>query len=1277
MQRPQEARKCEAEEDGNSSEGSNSGGRGGVEEPDEVEEEAAVDETADEDDEDEDEDTTFSEVLWLGGSLEREADWLDLETLVDAAEGDGSAGMAAGNGNVEGLEDMLRRQLVLRSLEPRAHQIDLVARLLRHLAASLPAQTHNDGDEAAAAVDSSNFLVQHAPGSGKSVAIALLVDALLRLRLGGRPAFARVLILTDRVLLEAQLTRVLARYFTAPLGPEARWPRAPVPRLVRARSAPQLEAALAPSASPERLVVTTLQKFGRLLLQGEETLRRRRGDERICLICDEAHRSHGRALTRRLHAFLTGASRQDARLTYISFTATPTARALRLFGRPSGPDGRERVPFHAYPLSRAIEEGVILSPLQRYLCVELGARLQPRAGHEETPVPHPSLASEWLAEQAAPRLLAAPEIREKARFVVRHLAQLRREFSGSGSGGLRPKAMLLAASRAHVVAYRDELVRAQEELALPAEEAWRTVCFFAPFQHEGRLLREEDVRANGPDARRLLREYAVEGSGVDLAVAAEKLGTGFDLPALLVLYLDRPLRGATAVQTLGRLVRSAPGKPLPIVVDFRASRHCVRRAFQAFWHEARLSALANPAPAAALPRLRLERSVLASRLLAFLDRILPPGSSILSRLSREEVSPPEQVIEEPGSKGAQQKQKKKKIEAEEEEKGEKEQGGGWNAEVEAVWRRYVALCDLLQEEDARLPTSVLGRVRREALQQGAEQGAEERAQLLQLAGRVELALTDAALAEAELALRGSLPVPSEPLPQTSCPAPAHALPPEEQPATLQEVCLDASLRLALARSQTLSVLPHPHARLRENPDSSSSSPPPPPSARDATAAPLAARPEAALPSAVSAAVQDTAPEPAISIGATIRLQTDKKMMMKRQRISEGTSAPPSAPRSSAAPGFTRERKRKRKRKPSDNGDGKERSRAAAPKKRHTSPGKGAQGEAEEGEEVEEPEEALAAGAVVELEAEERPDALAALQRAETGVRRGRGRGRGRMRQERERALRALRGTCMVAANKSELRERGAHRLLLESLASPALSPAELELALQCLAALARDSPPDAARIAELLQSAHEEAQEGTNDEGSGDRFRRAWLAQLEAAGESALREAAARLLEALARACPAAQFRSSLLRADLLRVLARALALPGSPSRLPLLEACRALLRGAESHLLAPESLPELLSEARHELLLRVTDAISLDHVASADARQAGLEALEAGLAACPRPDSLRSELARFEPLRRVIAHALKQHQAPELVLAARRLQEQLSPAPFMRANNRQASRFA
>ena len=95
---------------------------------------------------------------------------------------------------------------------------------------------------------------------------------------------------------------------------------------------------------------------------------------------------------------------------------------------------------------------------------------------------------------------------------------------------------------------------------------------------EGQLPKMFDyTRADDPHAATSgKREYR-------LLVAAEKYQTGFDQPLLCAMYVDKPLTGVAAVQTLSRLNRIHPLKSQDDVrvLDFVNSAEDIQACVQA------------------------------------------------------------------------------------------------------------------------------------------------------------------------------------------------------------------------------------------------------------------------------------------------------------------------------------------------------------------------------------------------------------------------------------------------------------------------------------------------------------------------------------------------------------------------------------------------------------------------------------------------------------------------------------------------------------------------
>lgn len=174
----------------------------------------------------------------------------------------------------------------------------------------------------------------------------------------------------------------------------------------------------------------------------------------------------------------------------------------------------------------------------------------------------------------------------KVNYTLNHFLQLRRSDANPALG-YDPKALFVADSRRLVLAYKAEFDRQLSQV--PLEERFEVVASFSPFEIEGRPLQETDPVVNG---RRWATYKAkssdetdgpvaalVEAPEVKMAIVAEKLRTGFDLPSLGAMYIDTFMEGSAAVQTLGRLSRTRPGKGHVAVIDFANSPAAISRAF--------------------------------------------------------------------------------------------------------------------------------------------------------------------------------------------------------------------------------------------------------------------------------------------------------------------------------------------------------------------------------------------------------------------------------------------------------------------------------------------------------------------------------------------------------------------------------------------------------------------------------------------------------------------------------------------------------------------------
>jgi type I restriction enzyme R subunit len=440
---------------------------------------------------------------------------------------------------------------------PRYHQWDVVRRCVETARAEGPGR---------------NYLIQHSAGSGKSKEIAWLAHDLSTVHAADhKPVFDKVIVITDRRVLDSQLRKqVLAFEQTA--------------GTVAAIEHDSTELREALFQAGVRVIITTLQKFPFVLkqLDGDTGLK----DSRYAVIVDEAHSSQtgesavdlkktlGAKTVEDLEldpdemdvppemlAHLAARGRQP-NLSFFAFTATPKAKTLELFGeRPE--DGSNARAFHTYSMRQAIDEGFILDVLRNYTSYEQLYRLADKADREiEVPK---GKAQSKLRRFATFHPYAKDQ---KAAVMVEHFrATVRPHLGGHG------KAMVVTASREEAVRYKQAIDR------YVSKESYDGVNSLVAFSGEVKIT-DPDAADHGEEYREGQMNKASAGHAVGdipgefdkpeygVLIVAEKFQTGFDQPKLVGMYVDKPLSGVSAVQTLSRLNRIHPGKTETFIVDF-------------------------------------------------------------------------------------------------------------------------------------------------------------------------------------------------------------------------------------------------------------------------------------------------------------------------------------------------------------------------------------------------------------------------------------------------------------------------------------------------------------------------------------------------------------------------------------------------------------------------------------------------------------------------------------------------------------------------------------
>jgi len=478
---------------------------------------------------------------------------------------------------------------------PRYHQWDAVQKMIAH------AQANGAGR---------SYLVQHSAGSGKSNTIAWLSHRLSNLfDSANQPVFHKVIVITDRLVLDRQLQKTIYQFDHTP----------GVVKKIDENSA-QLAAALEDATS--KIVISTLQLYPYVLAKVADL---GLAGKRYAVIIDEAHSSQGGDAAFRLKQalganavpreededdaeYLTRVRGRQPNLSYFAFTATPKSATLKLFGTfdPDRPNPRTGelgmyVPFHIYSMRQAVDEGYILDVLANYITYETKWRLRNAAVEQaESRIANPEV-DEAKAKKALVRYAEQhpKSLEQKARLIV---DDFRENIAGRIGG--RAKAMVVTTSRQHAL---DLYQAIRSYVGLRGfTDCGTLVAFSGQLADDKTGLEFTEAQLNGFRESRLPGRFgyvkaddpqsaARKQDEYRLLVAAEKYQTGFDQPLLCAMYVDKPLTGVTAVQTLSRLNRIHPLKTQEDVriLDFVNQAADIQAAFED-WFETTITEPSDP-----------------------------------------------------------------------------------------------------------------------------------------------------------------------------------------------------------------------------------------------------------------------------------------------------------------------------------------------------------------------------------------------------------------------------------------------------------------------------------------------------------------------------------------------------------------------------------------------------------------------------------------------------------------------------------------------------------
>ena len=431
----------------------------------------------------------------------------------------------------------------------------------------------------------------HTQGSGKSYSIVFFAQMVHR-KLGGNYTFV---VLTDREDLDTQIYKTFAGCSLVDNDKD----------VCRAGSGKDLKGLI---GLQKAFIFTLIQKFN------EKVDPKKPYSERddIIVITDEAHRTQYGTLSLNMRNALPHAS-------YIGFTGTPLFKDDQITKKVFGDY------ISTYDFQRAVEDNATVPLYYDARGEELVFTDQD--GNEHS-VADPKGLNERIAEKLDELEIDDIDVQQRLERELKRdyhiitatsrLDQIARDFVVHYANGWETgKAMFVCIDKITCVRmhkliefyWQEEIKNKEKELVQASDEqdlAWRerqlawmkeTLMAVVVSEEQGEVAKFEKWELDIKPHRQLLKNgFELEdGSRLDMeeafkakdhpfrvAVVCAMWLTGFDVPTLSTLYLDKPLKAHTLMQAIARANRVAEGKNNGLIVDYCGILKNLRKALATF-----------------------------------------------------------------------------------------------------------------------------------------------------------------------------------------------------------------------------------------------------------------------------------------------------------------------------------------------------------------------------------------------------------------------------------------------------------------------------------------------------------------------------------------------------------------------------------------------------------------------------------------------------------------------------------------------------------------------
>ncbi|MFD1009103.1 type I restriction endonuclease subunit R [Oceanisphaera ostreae] len=380
-------------------------------------------------------------------------------------------------------------------------------------------------------------VIWHTTGSGKSFTMVFLSKALIWLE---ELAQCRVIIVTDRVDLEDQLSRTFASG-----GVLTDRDKKDAMATTGKRLAEQI------GKGNERVIFSIINKFGSAIKHKDCY----NDSPNIIVLVDEGHRSQNGENNIRMQQTLPKAA-------YIAFTGTPLLKDDKTenkFGKI----------IHSYTMQQAVEDKTVTPLLYEERIPELNVNDKAIDAWFERSTSKLSDKQKMDLKRKFSQKGQIYQTEGRIDLIAYDIADHFQNFKQQGLKG-----QLACDSKASAIRYKKALDKIGTVTSVVAMSAPDTREGHEAVDQESKDIVQNWWKANVNKmdekayTKAIIEEFGRD-DGPDIMIVVDKLLTGFDEPKNTVLYIDKPLKDHNLIQAIARVNRLHSKKQFGYLIDYR------------------------------------------------------------------------------------------------------------------------------------------------------------------------------------------------------------------------------------------------------------------------------------------------------------------------------------------------------------------------------------------------------------------------------------------------------------------------------------------------------------------------------------------------------------------------------------------------------------------------------------------------------------------------------------------------------------------------------------